>query len=121
MVPQALFDLTDQTLSKRSHEPISSALLGITDHLGSLKNSLRLSLEAKTYQMVLAFGQPPRGSNLDPIKQLLLFKVVDRHRTYRSTEFRFRFSPVCDLEKVGLEIRNAYQALGYQCQLVSEI
>ncbi len=121
MVPRSLFDLTEQTLIKRSQKATPLLSVGITDYLGSLENSLRIFLEKKGHQIDLSFGQPPRGQALDPIKQLLLFDVVNRHRTYRSTEFRFSFAQVCDLEKVALEIKNTYQALGYQCQLVSKM
>ena len=107
---------------RRVHKP-----LGIVDYFSSTKQNLLITIHDKTYQkfaaegtheISLSFAQAPSGRNVDPIKQLLLFDSVQRHRTFKANGFRFSFPKVYDLNAIAWSIAIAYRTLGYQCRIV---
>jgi hypothetical protein len=71
-----------------------------------------------THEITLSFAQAPSGSNMNPIKELLLSGDVKRHWTFSANEFRFTFSQVYELKAIAWAIAVAYRTLGYQCRIL---
>jgi hypothetical protein len=106
---------------------LASNQLGIADYFIGTKRNLLIGIHEKshrrfategTHEITLSFAQAPTGSNMNPIKELLLSGDVKRHWTFSANEYRFTFPQVYELKVIAWAIAVAYRTLGYQCRIL---